>query len=106
MGLVRPKSSFNSTLKDNPNGVVLSTSDILRDDNPHVKARPDAFEPVRATFGEPAGVEEATKRPGEKRAVKRAAKTPVKPTVTEKAAVPSGKPVEEATKQPGQKHNP
>lgn len=65
--LVRPKSAFNSTLKDNPNGVVLTPGDILRDDNPHVRARPDAFEPVRATFGAPDGVEEATSRPGEKR---------------------------------------
>ncbi len=67
MTLVRPKASFNSTLKDDRNGVVLSPSDILRDDNPHVRARPDAFEPVQATFGEPDGVEEATARPGQKR---------------------------------------
>lgn len=67
MALVRPISTFNSTLKDHPNGVVLATSDILRDDNPHVKARPDMFEPVRVTFGESDGVEEATAKPGQKR---------------------------------------
>lgn len=66
--LVRPKEAFNSTLKDNLNGVVLTPSDILRDDNPHVRARPDMFEEVRETVDRRADdVEEATSRPGQKR---------------------------------------
>lgn len=65
--LVRPKQAFNSTTKDNTNGVVLAPSDILRDDNPHVKARPDMFEEVRETIDRRDDVEEATARPGQKR---------------------------------------
>lgn len=71
MALVRPKEPFNSVLKEIPGGVVLSTNDILRDDNPHVTAHPDMFVEVVETFrgaaGLADGVEEATKRPGEKR---------------------------------------
>ena len=66
--LLRPKQTFNSTLADDPRGVVLGPADILHDNNPHVKARPDMFEEVRATFGVADGVEEATARPGKKRA--------------------------------------
>jgi len=62
---VRPKTAFNSTLKDLVNGVILTPADVLRDNNPHVKARPDMFEPIRATVGD--DIEEATSRPGEKR---------------------------------------
>lgn len=69
--LVRPTSTFNSTLKEVPNGVVLSPSDILRDDNPHVKARPDHFEEITPSFhgrnGLTSEVEQATAKPGEKR---------------------------------------
>jgi hypothetical protein len=67
--LVRPKEAFMSTLPDIPNGVTLTPSDTLRDDNPHVKARPDMFEEVTETFRGAwgTGVEAATARPGEKR---------------------------------------
>lgn len=66
--LMRPKESFNSTLKDCPGGVVLTTADILRDDNAHVKARPGMFEPVRATFGDTGdGIEDMTSSPGQRR---------------------------------------
>jgi hypothetical protein len=68
--LVRPREAFNSTLPAIPGGVVLSPSDILRDDNPHVKANPTMFVEVTETFrgeGGLADVIEATARPGEKR---------------------------------------
>jgi hypothetical protein len=67
VALVRPTTTFNSVIEDCPNGVILTTGDILSDSNPHVRARPDMFEPVRATVGAPDGVEEATARPGVKR---------------------------------------
>ena len=66
--LVRPIHAFNSTLPGVPGGVILSPADVLRDDNPHVKARPELFEEVRVTFHGTVGIEEATSRPGEKRA--------------------------------------
>lgn len=67
--LVRPTQVFVSTLPDVPQGVVLSPSDVLRDTNPHVKARPDMFVEVTETFRgrDGTGVEAATARPGEKR---------------------------------------
>ena len=67
MALVRPIQSFVSTLDDLPQGVVLGPSDVLRDDNPHVKARPDMFVEVRETFQGRTGVEQATATPGQKR---------------------------------------
>lgn len=68
--LVRPKEAFTSTLPEIPTGVILSPSDTLRDDNPHVKARPEMFVEVTETFrgADGTGVEAATARPGEKRA--------------------------------------
>lgn len=68
--LVRPVEAFVSTLPELPQGVLLGPADILRDDNPHVKANPDKFVEVRETFRGVQGlaVEEATARPGERRA--------------------------------------
>ena len=67
--LVRPKEAFTSTLAEIPHGVVLGPGDTLRDDNPHVRARPEMFTPVTETFrgADGTGVEAATARPGEKR---------------------------------------
>lgn len=68
MALVRPIHPFVSTLPDLTMGITLTPADVLRDDNPHVKARPDMFVEVRETFhGRSGGVEDATARPGEKR---------------------------------------
>lgn len=67
---VRPKQGFVSSLPGFPD-VVIEMKDILTDTNPHVRARPDMFEPIRATIGDGPGgtfVEEATARPGERRA--------------------------------------
>lgn len=71
--LVRPVQAFNSVIDGgHPNGIILGPSDILRDDNPHVLAHPELFEPVRTTYGADLDQPEtATARPGEKRAVKR-----------------------------------
>lgn len=59
MALVHPKTPFVST-----GGVVLTRADIVDDTNPHVKAHPHLFEPIRATIG--GDLEQATARPGEK----------------------------------------
>lgn len=66
--LVRAKSAFYSTATD-AGGVLISPADTLREDNPHVKAYPDLFEPVTDTIdrGGAGGVEQATARPGDKR---------------------------------------
>jgi hypothetical protein len=65
----KPKTAFVSTLADLTDGVVLSPQDTLRDDNPHVLARPDMFEEADATFRGRYGneMEEATARPGDRR---------------------------------------
>ena len=66
--LVRPIHTFNSVTEENPDGVVLSPSDILRDTNPHVKLRPDLFEEVVATVRDAFDdTEDATARPGGRR---------------------------------------
>jgi hypothetical protein len=62
--LVRPKEPFISTALI-PAGEMLSPSDILEDDHPHVRANRALFVPVRAT------IETATARPGEHRNVRR-----------------------------------
>lgn len=69
--LVRPKSAFISTAGD-PNGYTLERTDILRDDNIHVKAYPDMFEPVAVTLEDDGftRAEQATAAPGEKRHVR------------------------------------
>ena len=63
-----PREPFVSTLPGHP-PVTLGPSDRLRDDNPHVLARPDFFVDVEPNFRGIYGneVEEATARPGELR---------------------------------------
>lgn len=68
--LVRPTTSFLSTLPELPGGIVLGPLDILQDTNPHVRARPEMFEEVRTTIDDPADTEVATARPGEKRSTR------------------------------------
>jgi hypothetical protein len=65
--LVRPVSVFNSSIRQGDNGTVLTPSDVLSDQNPHVKAHPELFEPVRETIPPYCEIEEATANPGEKR---------------------------------------
>ena len=62
--LVRARSAFVSTAII-PAGEVISPADIYEDDNPHVRAYPDCFDPVRAT------VEQASAAPGEMRTTRR-----------------------------------
>lgn len=61
--LVRPKEPFVSNAAGRD--IVLGPADILDDTNIHVRARPELFEPIRATNFD--GVEEATANPGERR---------------------------------------
>ena len=64
--LVRPTTSFVSTAIGRD--IILGPADVLADDDPHVKAYPEMFTPVRVTVrGGTTHVEEATARPGEKR---------------------------------------
>lgn len=64
--LVRPTSAFVSTACGHD--VVLGPADVLEDNDPHVRAYPDMFTPVRATVrGGSTNIEEATSRPGERR---------------------------------------
>lgn len=65
--LVRPKQAFisNATGRD----VVLGPSDILGEDNIHVRTHPELFERLRPTNFD--GVEQATASPGERRNTRR-----------------------------------
>lgn len=64
--LVRPTSSFVSTACGRD--IILGPADVLEDDDPHVKAYPGNFTPLRVTVrGGSTHIEEATARPGERR---------------------------------------
>lgn len=75
MGFVRPKHVMHL-----PGELTLTRADILDEDDPIVKGREAAFEPIEVGVARLAGrtaqagqVEQATKAPGEKRFAKRAA---------------------------------
>ena len=67
--LVRPITTFDSSIPGFERGVVLSPSDIMHDTNPHVRARPELFEEVVATTRHESDpdFEQATANPGERR---------------------------------------
>jgi hypothetical protein len=56
-----------------PGGRFIYEGDILRSDDPAVKAQPDLFESIDDVLG----IEQATKAPGQKRAAKKPVAKPV-----------------------------